>query len=84
MYPAYLQMVKGPGMGFGGNSAEMPIPDDEAQRQRYEELWAVGGAGFLAAWGNLLTGLGGQRPGRRLRAGQDRRDGRATRRWPRT
>jgi len=57
MYPAYLQMVKGPGMGFGGNSAEMPIPDDEAQRQRYEELWAIGGAGFLAAWGNLLTSI---------------------------
>jgi len=56
-YPAYLAMVKGPGMGFGGNSGELPIPDDEAQRQRYEELWALGGAGFLAAWGNLLTSI---------------------------
>jgi cyclohexanone monooxygenase len=51
----YMAMIKGPGMGFGGGSAELPIPDDEAQRQRYEELWAIGGAGFLAAWGNLLT-----------------------------
>ncbi len=57
MYPAYIAMIKGPGMGFGGGSAELPIPDDEAQRQRYEELWAVGGAGFLAAWGNLLTNI---------------------------
>jgi cyclohexanone monooxygenase len=57
MYPDYMKMVKGPGLGFGGGSAELPIPDDEAQRQRYEELWAIGGAGFLAAWGNLLTSL---------------------------
>ncbi|HZC16652.1 MAG TPA: NAD(P)/FAD-dependent oxidoreductase [Caulobacteraceae bacterium] len=58
MYPAYLAMVKGPGMGFsGGVGAELPIPDDEAQRKRYEELWAIGGAGFLAAWGNLLTSV---------------------------
>jgi cyclohexanone monooxygenase len=58
MYPAYLAMVKGPGMGFGGGAgAELPIPDDEAQRKRYEELWAIGGAGFLAAWGNLLTSV---------------------------
>jgi cyclohexanone monooxygenase len=57
MYPAYIAMIKGPGMGFGGGSAELPIPDDEAQRQRYEELWAIGGAGFLAAWGNLLTSV---------------------------
>src|SRR5580704_4714727 len=57
MYPAYIAMVKGPGLGFGGGSAELPIPDDEAQRKRYEELWAVGGAGFLAAWGNLLTSI---------------------------
>ena len=55
MYPDYMKMVKGPGFGFGGGSAELPVPDDEAQRQRYEELWAIGGAGFLAAWGNLLT-----------------------------
>jgi cyclohexanone monooxygenase len=57
MYPAYIAMVKGPGLGFGGGSAELPIPDDEAQRKRYEELWAIGGAGFLAAWGNLLTNI---------------------------
>ena len=56
-YPAYLAMIKGPGLGFGGASAELPLPDDEAQRQRYEELWAIGGAGFLSAWGNLLTSL---------------------------
>jgi cyclohexanone monooxygenase len=57
LYPDYIAMVKGPGMGFGGASAEMPIPDDEAQRQRYEELWGIGGAGFLSAWGNLLTDM---------------------------
>ena len=57
MYPQYIAMIKGPGMGFGGGSAELPIPDDEAQRKRYEELWAIGGAGFLAAWGNLLTSI---------------------------
>jgi cyclohexanone monooxygenase len=57
MYPAYLAMVKGPGLGFGGGSLELPIPDDEAQRKRYEELWEIGGAGFLAAWGNLLTSV---------------------------
>ncbi|MFI4933511.1 MAG: flavin-containing monooxygenase [Caulobacterales bacterium] len=57
MYPEYIGMVKGPGMGFGGRSGELPLPDDEAQRQRYEELWAIGGAGFLAAWGNLLTNI---------------------------
>jgi cation diffusion facilitator CzcD-associated flavoprotein CzcO len=57
MYPDYIAMVKGPGMGFGGRGGEMPIPDDEAQRKRYEELWAIGGAGFLAAWGNLLTDI---------------------------
>ena len=57
MYPQYMAMIKGPGMGFGGGSAEVPIPDDEAQRKRYEELWAIGGAGFLAAWGNLLTSI---------------------------
>jgi len=56
-YPAYIGMVKGPGLGFGGGSAELPIPDDEAQRKRYDELWAIGGAGFLAAWGNLLTNI---------------------------
>jgi cyclohexanone monooxygenase len=57
MYPQYMAMIKGPGMGFGGGSAELPIPDDEAQAKRYEELWAIGGAGFLAAWGNLLTSI---------------------------
>jgi cyclohexanone monooxygenase len=57
MYPDYIGMIKGPGMGFGGRGGEMPIPDDEAQRKRYEELWAIGGAGFLAAWGNLLTSV---------------------------
>jgi cyclohexanone monooxygenase len=57
MYPDYIAMVKGPGMGFAARGGEMPIPDDEAQRKRYEELWAVGGAGFLAAWGNLLTDI---------------------------
>ena len=56
-YPAYLAMVKGPGLGFGGASTEVPLPDDEDQRRRYEELWAIGGAGFLSAWGNLLTSL---------------------------
>ena len=56
-YPDYIALVKGPGMGFGGRGGELPIPDDEAQARRYEELWEIGGAGFLAAWGNLLTSL---------------------------
>jgi cyclohexanone monooxygenase len=55
-YDAYIAMVKGPGMGFTGG-LELPIPDEEAQRRRYDELWAIGGAGFLAAWGNLLTDI---------------------------
>jgi cyclohexanone monooxygenase len=57
MYPAYMAMVKGPGMGFGGNPANAPGTTAEERRQRYEELWGVGGAGFLAVWGNLLTDL---------------------------
>jgi len=54
MWPDYIAMVKGPGMGFGGNPANAPGDTPERRRQRYEELWALGGAGFLTAWGNLL------------------------------
>jgi cyclohexanone monooxygenase len=57
MYPAYIGMVKGPGMGFGGNPANAPPETPEARRQRYEEYWGVGGAGFLAAWGGVITDI---------------------------
>jgi cyclohexanone monooxygenase len=56
-YETYMGMVKGPGFGFGGGPAAeaTTAPTPEERRARYEELWAIGGAGFLAAWGNLLT-----------------------------
>ena len=57
MYPDYMALVKGPGMGFGANPANSPGSTPEERRQRYEELWGVGGAGFLTAWGNLLTSI---------------------------
>ncbi len=57
MYPDYMALVKGPGMGFGNNPANSPGSTPEDRRQRYEELWGVGGAGFLTAWGNLLTSI---------------------------
>jgi cyclohexanone monooxygenase len=57
MYPDYMALVKGPGMGFGNNPANSPGDTPEERRQRYEELWGVGGAGFLTAWGNLLTSI---------------------------
>jgi cyclohexanone monooxygenase len=57
MYPAYIGMVKGPGMGFGGNPANAPASTAEERRQRYEEYWGVGGAGFLAAWGGIITDI---------------------------
>jgi len=57
MYPAYMAMVKGPGMGFGGNPANALAATPEERRQRYEEFWGVGGAGFLAAWGGIITDI---------------------------
>jgi cyclohexanone monooxygenase len=57
MYPDYMALVKGPGMGFGNNPANSPGGTPDERRKRYEELWGVGGAGFLTAWGNLLTSL---------------------------
>jgi cyclohexanone monooxygenase len=57
MYPAYIGMVKGPGMGFGGNPANAIAATPEERRQRYEEYWGVGGAGFLAAWGGIITDI---------------------------
>jgi cyclohexanone monooxygenase len=55
MYPGYMALVKGPGMGFGGNPANSLAATAEERRQRYEEFWGVGGAGFLAAWGGIIT-----------------------------
>jgi len=55
MYPGYMALVKGPGMGFGGNPANTLAATPEERRQRYEEYWGVGGAGFLAAWGGIIT-----------------------------
>src|SRR5580698_1362810 len=57
IYPGYMALVKGPGMGFGNNPANALPEDPEVRRARYEELWGVGGAGFLTAWGNLLTDI---------------------------
>src|SRR5580704_2080987 len=57
MYPGYMAMIKGPGMGFGGNPANAPASTAEERRQRYEEYWGVGGAGFLAAWGGIITDI---------------------------
>jgi cyclohexanone monooxygenase len=57
MYPAYIGMVRGPGMGFGGNPANSPGSTPEERRKRYEEFWGVGGAGFLAAWGGIITDI---------------------------
>jgi cyclohexanone monooxygenase len=57
LYPAYIAMVKGPGMGFGGNPANAIAATPEERRQRYEEYWGVGGAGFLAAWGGVVTDI---------------------------
>jgi cyclohexanone monooxygenase len=55
MYPAYIGMVKGPGMGFGGNPANTLAATPEERRKRFDEFWGVGGAGFLAAWGGVIT-----------------------------
>src|SRR5580658_2333775 len=57
MYPAYIGMVRGPGMGFGGNPANALAATPQERRQRFEEFWGVGGAGFLAAWGGVITDL---------------------------
>jgi len=57
MYPGYIAMVKGPGMGFGGNPANALEATPEERRQRFEEYWGVGGAGFLAAWGGVITDI---------------------------
>jgi cyclohexanone monooxygenase len=57
MYPGYMAMVKGPGMGFGGNPANALAATPEERRQRFEEFWGVGGAGFLAAWGGIITDI---------------------------
>jgi cyclohexanone monooxygenase len=57
MYPAYIGMVRGPGMGFGGNPANALDATPQERRQRFEEYWGVGGAGFLAAWGGVITDL---------------------------
>jgi len=57
MYPGYIAMIKGPGMGFGGNPANALAATPEERRQWFEEFWGVGGAGFLAAWGGVITDL---------------------------
>ncbi|HUO12455.1 MAG TPA: NAD(P)/FAD-dependent oxidoreductase, partial [Caulobacteraceae bacterium] len=57
MYPGYIAMIKGPGMGFGGNPANALAATPEERRQRFEEFWGVGGAGFLAAWGGIITDI---------------------------
>ena len=56
-FPQYIAMVKGPGMGFGASAAQTMAATPEERRQRYEEYWGVGGAGFLAAWGGVITDI---------------------------
>jgi cyclohexanone monooxygenase len=55
LYPLHIAIVKGPGLGFGGNPANTLAATVEERRQRYEDYWGVGGAGFLAAWGGIIT-----------------------------
>jgi cyclohexanone monooxygenase len=44
-------------MGFGGNPANALDATPQERRQRFEEYWGVGGAGFLAAWGGVITDI---------------------------
>jgi cyclohexanone monooxygenase len=56
-YPAYMQMIRSAGFGLAAEAGKAPVPSVEDQRRRYEELWGVGGAMFLAAFPNLLTNI---------------------------
>ena len=53
-YPAYRQMVVEGTAGIAGGSPFRSLTAEQ-QRARFEELWAIGGAGFLGALADLLT-----------------------------
>ena len=53
-YPAYRQMVLEGTAGIAGGSEFKSLTADQ-QRARFEELWNIGGAGYLGALADLLT-----------------------------
>jgi cyclohexanone monooxygenase len=53
-YPAYRQMVLEGTAGIAGGSPFRSLTTEQ-QRARFEELWNIGGAGFLGALADLLT-----------------------------
>ncbi|MBJ7412416.1 MAG: NAD(P)/FAD-dependent oxidoreductase [Phenylobacterium sp.] len=53
-YPAYRQMVLEGGAGIAGGGPFRSLTAEQ-QRARFEELWNIGGAGYLGALADLLT-----------------------------
>jgi len=53
-YPAYRQMVLEGTAGIAGGSPFRSLTAEQ-QRARFEELWNIGGAGYLGALADLLT-----------------------------
>jgi cyclohexanone monooxygenase len=53
-YPAYRQMVLDGTPGIAGGSPFRSLTAEQ-QRARFEELWNIGGAGYLGALADLLT-----------------------------
>jgi cyclohexanone monooxygenase len=53
-YPAYRAMVLEGTGGIAGGSIYADLTPEQ-QRARFEELWKIGGAGFLGALADLLT-----------------------------
>jgi cation diffusion facilitator CzcD-associated flavoprotein CzcO len=53
-YPAYRQMVLEGTAGVAGGSPFRSLTAEQ-QRARFEELWNIGGAGYLGALADLLT-----------------------------
>ncbi|MCR5880219.1 hypothetical protein [Phenylobacterium sp. J367] len=53
-YPAYRQMVLEGAAGIAGGSPFRSLTAEQ-QRARFEELWNIGGAGYLGALADLLT-----------------------------
>lgn len=53
-YPAYRQMILEGTAGIAGGSPFRSLTAEQ-QRARFEELWNIGGAGYLGALADLLT-----------------------------
>ncbi|MDD3836892.1 MAG: NAD(P)/FAD-dependent oxidoreductase [Phenylobacterium sp.] len=53
-YPAYRQMVLEGTAGIAGGSPFRSLTAEQ-QRARFEELWNIGGSGYLGALADLLT-----------------------------